>query len=159
MTEKNRIVYETLMKVKNFTKGVSKVQAGFKKLSNLASAFATGFMGSQLLTMFQDWAKEAGKVETVNRSFSRSFGVMASETEASLIKMSTILKRNTSEMKKGAVSFQAFFTGLGFASKASSQMSVDLQKMSVDLASFFGIADANAQKRFLAAFSRFSGSS
>lgn len=151
MTEKNRIVYETLMKVKNFTKGVSKVQAGFKKLSNLASAFATGFMGSQLLTMFQDWAKEAGKVETVNRSFSRSFGVMASETEASLIKMSTILKRNTSEMKKGAVSFQAFFTGLGFASKASSQMSVDLQKMSVDLASFFGIADANAQKRFLAA--------
>ena len=79
MTEKNRIVYETLMKVKNFTKGVSKVQAGFKKLSNLASAFATGFMGSQLLTMFQDWAKEAGKVETVNRSFARSFGVMASE--------------------------------------------------------------------------------
>ena len=37
MTEKNRIVYETLMKVKNFTKGVSKVQAGFKKLSNLAT--------------------------------------------------------------------------------------------------------------------------
>ena len=114
MTEKNRLVFEALLKTGNFSKGVTKIQSGFKKLSNLATG-------------------------------------LADETEASLNKMSQILRRNTSEMKKGAVSFQAFFTGLGFASKASSQMSVDLQKMSVDLASFFGIADANAQKRFLAA--------
>ena len=151
MTEKNRLIFEAILKTRNFNNGVKKVQAGFKQLSNMVTAFSTAFMGAQLLGMFKDWATEAGKVETVNRSFSRSFGVMASEAEASLSKMSTVLKRNTSEMKRGAVSFQAFFTGLGFASKASSQMSVDLQKMSVDLASFFGIADSNAQKRFLAA--------
>jgi len=151
MTEKNRLIFETFLKTGNFSKGVTKIQSGFKKLSNLATGFATGFMGTQLFGMFKEWAEEAGKVETVNRSFARTFGVMADETDASLKKMAQVLRRNTSEMKKGAVSFQAFFTGLGFASKASSQMSVDLQKMSVDLASFFGIADANAQKRFLAA--------
>ena len=151
MTEKNRIVYETLMKVKDFTKGVSKVQAGFKKLSNLAGAFATGFMGSQLLTMFQDWANEAGKLETVNRSFARSFGSLSTEVSESLSNMGETIGRNVRDLKQGAVAFNSFFKGLGFARKESAELSTRLQGLSLDLASFFGMSDQAAQKRFIAA--------
>ena len=49
------------------------------------------------------------------------------------------------------VSFQAFFQGLGFGGKEAANMSMKMQGLSYDLASFFNIQDDNAQKRFLAA--------
>jgi len=151
MTEKNRIVYETLMKVSNFTKGVAKVQAGFKKLANLATGFATGFMGIQLFNMFKEWADEAGKLEIVNRSFARSFGSLDKEVGESLTKIGFSIGRNVKDLKQGAVAFNSFFKGLGFAAKESAELSVKLQELSLDLASFFGMSDQASQKRFIAA--------
>lgn len=151
MTEKNRLIFETFLKTGNFSKGVTKIQSGFKKLSNLATGFATGFMGTQLLSMFKDWATEAGKLETINRSFARSFGNLSKEVGASLNKMGETIGRNERDLRQGAVSFNSFFKGLGFARKESAELSVKLQGLSLDLASFFGMSDQASQKRFIAA--------
>jgi hypothetical protein len=59
--------------------------------------------------------------------------------------------RVDTDVQSGLVSFQAFFQGLGFGGKEAAAFSMKMQGLSYDLASFFNIADDNAQKRFIAA--------
>jgi len=147
----NKLSVFVSLRAEQFNKGLKKVQSGFKGLNRTIGAFSTAFVGQQIFQLGKQFADAAGEMETVERSFARSFAGIADSAENELKKLSSTLGRNETALKKGAISFNAFFRGLGFVSKEAANMSVKMQTLSLDLASFFGIADSNAQKRFLAA--------
>jgi len=147
----NKLSVFVSLRAEKFHKGLKKVQSGFKGLNRTIGAFSTAFVGQQIFQLGKQFADAAGEMENVDRSFSRSFAGIANSAETELGKLADSLNRNETQLKKGAVSFNAFFSGLGFVSKEAANMSVKMQTLSLDLASFFGIADSNAQKRFLAA--------
>jgi hypothetical protein len=151
MNEGNKLVYKTTMDTSGFAKGINSIKSGFKGLSGVTAGFAAGLGGREIFNFVKDLADAAGNLETVNRSFERVFGNLSSAAGEELDKVANALGRSTTALKKGAVSFDTFFRGLGFASKEAADMAINLQKLSLDLASFFGIADENAQKRMLAA--------
>jgi len=147
----NKLSVFVSLRAEQFQKGIKKVQSGFKTLNRTIGAFSTAFVGQQIFQLSKQFADAAGEMETVERSFARSFAGISSSVETELGKLADSLNRNETQLKKGAVSFNAFFSGLGFVSKEAANMSVKMQTLSLDLASFFGIADSNAQKRFLSA--------
>ena len=147
----NKLSVFVSLRAEKFQKGIKQVQSGFKTLNRTIGAFSTAFVGQQIFQLSKQFADAAGEMETVERSFARSFAGISSSVETELGKLADSLNRNETQLKKGAVSFNAFFSGLGFVSKEAADMSVKMQTLSLDLASFFGIADSNAQKRFLSA--------
>ena len=149
--EDNKINIKVGMNTRGFQNGMKTMKGGFKTLNRTIGAFSTAFVGQQIFQLGKQFADAAGEMETVERSFARSFAGISSSVESELKKLAKSLNRNETQLKKGAVSFNAFFSGLGFVSNEAAKMSVKMQTLSLDLASFFGIADSNAQKRFLSA--------
>lgn len=147
----NKLSVFVSLRTEQFQKGMKRVQSGFKTLNRTIGAFSTLLVGQQIFQLGKQFADAAGEMETVSRSFARSFAGISDSAEKDLNKLAESLDRNETQLKKGAVSFNAFFSGLGFVSKEAADMSVKMQTLSLDLASFFGIADSNAQKRFLSA--------
>ena len=134
-----------------FKKGAAAVTSGLQGITKMIKAFSIVAIGRQLFQLGAVFVGAAAKFETVEKSFDRSFAGMAKSTEDSLRKIGDSLNRNMTQLKQGSIAFNSFFSGLGFQSKEAAKMSVSMQKLSLDLASFFGLQDENAQKRFLAA--------
>jgi len=134
-----------------FKKGAAAVTSGLQGITKMIKAFSIVAIGRQLFQLGGVFVDAAAKFETVEKSFDRSFAGMAKSTEDSLREIGDSLNRNMTQLKQGSVAFNSFFNGLGFQSKEAAKMSVSMQKLSLDLASFFGLQDENAQKRFLAA--------
>jgi hypothetical protein len=134
-----------------FKKGAAAVTSGLQGITKMIKAFSIVAIGRQLFQLGAVFVGAAAKFETVEKSFDRSFAGMAKSTENSLKEIGDSLNRNMTQLKQGSVAFNSFFNGLGFQSKEAAKMSVSMQKLSLDLASFFGLQDENAQKRFLAA--------
>ena len=151
MADEQRLIIKTIADTKGFTSGLNRMQSGLKKLGSIFSAVGGVYAASKIFNIGKDLVKVSAELETVNRSFERSFGSLTKTVDTELNQLSESLGRSTTVLKKGAISFNSFFQGLGFASQEASKMSVSMQRLSVDLASFFGIQDANAQKRFIAA--------
>jgi len=151
MADEQKLIIKTIADTKGFTSGLNRMQSGLKKLGSVFSAVGGAYSASRIFTIGKDLVKVSAELETVNRSFERSFGALSNSIELELNKLSDSLGRSTTILKKGAVSFNSFFQGLGFGSQEAANMSVSMQRLSVDLASFFGIQDTNAQKRFIAA--------
>ena len=151
MADEQKLIIKTIADTKGFTSGLNRMQSGLKKLASVFSAVGGAYAASRIFTIGKDLVKVSADLETVNRSFERSFGALSNSIELELNKLSDSLGRSTTILKKGAVSFNSFFQGLGFGSQEAANMSVSMQRLSVDLASFFGIQDTNAQKRFIAA--------
>ena len=151
MADEQRLIIKTIADTKGFTNGLNRMQSGLKKLGSIFSAVGGAYAASRIFNIGKDLVQVSADLETVNRSFERSFGALAKTVENELNAVADSLGRSTTVLKKGAVSFNSFFQGLGFASREAAKMSVSMQRLSVDLASFFGIQDANAQKRFIAA--------
>jgi hypothetical protein len=151
MAEESKLNIIVNLIADKFKKGAAQVTNGLQGINKMLKAFSVVAIGRQIFRLGKDFADAAGQLETVNRSFARSFGGFADDAAVGLNKLSESLNRNLSVLKQGAISFNSFFKGLGFAGAEASKMSVSMQKLSLDLASFYGIEDANAQKRFLAA--------
>jgi len=151
MADEQRLIIKTIADTKGFTSGLNRMQSGLKKLGGIFSAVGGAYAASKIFNIGKDLVKVSAELETVNRSFERSFGSLTKTVDTELNQLSESLGRSTTVLKKGAISFNSFFQGLGFASQEAAKMSVSMQRLSVDLASFFGIQDANAQKRFIAA--------
>ena len=134
-----------------FKKGAAAVTSGLQGITKMIKAFSIVAIGRQLFQLGAVFVGAAAKFETVEKSFDRSFAGMAKSTEDSLKEIGDSLNRNMTQLKQGSIAFNSFFSGLGFQSKEAAKMSVSMQKLSLDLASFFGLQDENAQKRFLAA--------
>ena len=101
------------LRAEQFQKGIKKVQSGFKTLNRTIGAFSTAFVGQQIFQLGKQFADAAGEMENVERSFSRSFAGISSSVETELGKLADSLNRNETQLKKGAVSFNAFFKSFG----------------------------------------------
>jgi hypothetical protein len=140
------------------SKGIKRVQgelksfgASFKSLGRIVSSFQTLFVGAVIFNLVKSLAQAAGAAETTNRRFQRTFKESAVEVQKSTEDIADSTNRAVTKIKSGLVAFNSFFKGLGFAGQESTRFSIGIQKASLDLASFYGIEDDNAQKRFLAA--------
>ena len=126
-----------------------------KRLKSFFSAgIITSFAaigGTAIAGFAKELARTAGRAETVNRAFERTFGDLSNSVRDDVKSISSDFLRATTDIKKGLVSFQSFFQGLGFGSKKASEFSKQVQKASLDLASFYGLTDEGAQKRFISA--------
>jgi len=151
MADEQRLIIKTIADTKGFTNGLNRMQSSLKKLSGVFSAVGGAYAASRIFNIAKDLVNTAAELETVNRSFERTFSDLAGSVEDNLNQVADQIGRSTTSLKKGAISFNAFFKGLGFASKEAANLSVSMQLLSLDLASFFGIQDTNAQKRFIAA--------
>lgn len=151
MADEQRLIIKTIADTKGFTNGINRMQSSLKKLSGVLGSVGVMYVASRIFNIGKDLVNTASELETVNRSFERTFSDLAGSVEDNLNQVANQIGRSTTSLKKGAISFNAFFKGLGFASKEAANLSVSMQLLSLDLASFFGIADANAQKRFIAA--------
>jgi len=149
--EDNKINIKVGMNTRGFQKGMKTMQGGFKKLNGAIGAFSAGFVGTQVFGVVKGLANMAGEAEKTELRFKRVFGNMSTSVSVFSSQLATDLGRVETDVKSGMVSFQAFFQGLGFGGKEAAKMSMKMQGLSYDLASFFNIQDDNAQKRFLAA--------
>jgi len=149
--EDNKINIKVGMNTRGFQKGMKTMQGGFKRLNGAIGAFSAGFVGTQVFGVVKGLADMAGEAEKTELRFKRVFGNMSTSVSVFSSQLSTDLGRVETDVKSGMVSFQAFFQGLGFGGKEAANMSMKMQGLSYDLASFFNIQDDNAQKRFLAA--------
>ena len=149
--EDNKINIKVGMNTRGFQKGMKTMQGGFKKLNGAIGAFSAGFVGTQVFGIVKGLADMAGEAEKTELRFKRVFCNMSTSVSVFSSQLATDLGRVETDVKSGMVSFQAFFQGLGFGGKEAAKMSMKMQGLSYDLASFFNIQDDNAQKRFLAA--------
>lgn len=151
MAEETKLNIKVALDSKNFQKGVKNIQGGFKRLNGTINSFKTAFVGTAVFGVIKGLTDIAGKAEKTELRFKRVFGSMSTEVSSFSSSLASSLGRVDTDVQSGLVSFQAFFQGLGFGGKEAAAFSMKMQGLSYDLASFFNIADDNAQKRFIAA--------
>ena len=151
MAEETKLNIKVALDSKNFQKGVKNIQSGFKRLNGTINSFKTAFVGTAVFGVIKGLTDIAGKAEKTELRFKRVFGSMSTEVSSFSSSLASSLGRVDTDVQSGLVSFQAFFQGLGFGGKEAAAFSMKMQGLSYDLASFFNIADDNAQKRFIAA--------
>jgi beta-N-acetylglucosaminidase len=151
MAEETKLNIKVALDSKNFQKGVKNIQGGFKRLNGTINSFKTAFVGTAVFGVIKGLTDIAGQAEKTELRFKRVFGSMSTEVSSFSSSLASSLGRVDTDVQSGLVSFQAFFQGLGFGGKEAAAFSMKMQGLSYDLASFFNIADDNAQKRFIAA--------
>ena len=151
MAEETKLNIKVALYSKDFQKGVNDIQGGFKRLNGTINSFKTAFVGTAVFGVIKGLTDIAGKAEKTELRFKRVFGSMSTEVSSFSSSLASSLGRVDTDVQSGLVSFQAFFQGLGFGGKEAAAFSMKMQGLSYDLASFFNIADDNAQKRFIAA--------
>ena len=151
MAEETKLNIKVALDSKNFQKGVNDIQGGFKRLNGTINSFKTAFVGTAVFGVIKGLTDIAGQAEKTELRFKRVFGSMSTEVSSFSSSLASSLGRVDTDVQSGLVSFQAFFQGLGFGGKEAAAFSMKMQGLSYDLASFFNIADDNAQKRFIAA--------
>jgi hypothetical protein len=151
MAEETKLNIKVALDSKDFQKGVNDIQGGFKRLNGTINSFKTAFVGTAVFGVIKGLTDIAGQAEKTELRFKRVFGSMSTEVSSFSSSLASSLGRVDTDVQSGLVSFQAFFQGLGFGGKEAAAFSMKMQGLSYDLASFFNIADDNAQKRFIAA--------
>jgi len=146
-----KLTLKTFLESSQFIKGAKKVKTALSNIGKVASTLGATMTTAMAVKGVKAMIELAGEAEKTDLRFKRVFSSMSTEVETFATSLSNDLGRVESDIKSGMVSFQAFFQGLGFGSKEAAEMSKNMQALSLDLASFFQLQDANAQKRFLAA--------
>jgi len=146
-----KLTLKTFLESSQFIKGAKKVKNALGSIGKAASTLGATMTGAMALRGVKAMIDLAGEAEKTDLRFKRVFGSMSSEVNVFATSLSSDLGRVKADVEGGMVSFQAFFQGLGFGGKEAAKYSQKMQALSLDLASFFQLQDANAQKRFLAA--------
>tara|TARA_R110002153_G_scaffold52187_3_gene146426 strand:- start:2240 stop:4339 length:2100 start_codon:yes stop_codon:yes gene_type:complete len=146
-----KLTLKTFLESSQFTKGANKVKNALGGIGKAASRLGATISAAMAVQAVRSMVTFAGEAEKTDLRMKRVFANMSSEVSSFSSQLSGSLGRVESDIQSGLVSFQAFFQGLGFGGREAAKYSQKMQALSLDLASFFQIQDANAQKRFLAA--------
>ena len=146
-----KLTLKTSLESSQFVKGAKKVKTALGSIGKAASTLGATMSAAMAVQAVKAMVTFAGEAEKTDLRMKRVFGSMSSEVDGFATSLSGNLGRVKSDIQSGLVSFQAFFQGLGFGREEAAKYSQQMQALSLDLASFFQIQDANAQKRFLAA--------
>ena len=146
-----KLTLKTSLESSQFVKGAKKVKTALGSIGKAASTLGATMSAAMAVQAVRAMVTFAGEAEKTDLRMKRVFANMSSEVSSFSSQLSGSLGRVESDIQSGLVSFQAFFQGLGFGGREAAKYSQKMQALSLDLASFFQIQDANAQKRFLAA--------
>lgn len=146
-----KLTLKTSLESSQFVKGAKKVKTALGSIGKAASTLGATMSAAMAVQAVKAMVTFAGEAEKTDLRMKRVFANMSSEVSSFSSMLSNDLGRVESDIQSGLVSFQAFFQGLGFGGREAAKYSQKMQSLSLDLASFFQIQDANAQKRFLAA--------
>ena len=146
-----KLTLKTSLESSQFVKGAKKVKTALGSIGKAASTLGATMSAAMAVQAVRAMVTFAGEAEKTDLRMKRVFANMSSEVSSFSSMLSNDLGRVESDIQSGLVSFQAFFQGLGFGGREAAKYSQKMQALSLDLASFFQIQDANAQKRFLAA--------
>ena len=154
--------------ITNVDNSVKKLGSSFKQSQQSATVFGStlaGVLGGNLISnaIFNLSssisslpgvliAAASNAEETANR-FRAVFKDTADEAQAFVDNLASDVGRDPFKIQDSLASFQSFNIGLGFSQEKSLEMSQQLQKLSLDFASFNNITDADAQQRFISALS------
>ncbi|MEM9019936.1 MAG: hypothetical protein AAGC44_05175 [Planctomycetota bacterium] len=114
-------------------------------------ASAVGFVGLGA-AISRSIALGSDMQETVSR-FNAVFRDNADEVNSWADQFTKAVGRSKMQTLDSLSSFQSFFVGLGFSSDRSSDLSIKLQQLAVDFASFNNLSDEDALGRFISAMS------
>ena len=133
--------FNTKIDTKGFNRGLESVNKGLdtvkNSLSGIAKLVATAFSVKVLIDFGKKAIELASDIEEVQNVVDVSFGDMAYQMEAfadSAIKMYGISKLAA---KQTGSTFMAMASGMGLASEAAADMSLQLTALSADMASFY----------------------
>lgn len=139
-----------LADAKPFMKGMDKVLSKAKnaaqKLQKISKAMLIG--GVAVTGAFALVTKRAGDaIETVNK-FEAVFAKQAKAAGKFADALADAVGRSRYEIRDSLSSLQAFFVGLGFGGEAAQDLSQDIEKLTLDFASFYNVQDTDALMRF-----------
>lgn len=143
-----KLTLKTSLESSQFVKGAKKVKTALGSIGKAASTLGATMSAAMAVQAVKAMVTFAGEAEKTDLRMKRVFANMSSEVSSFSSMLSNDLGRVESDIQSGLVSFQAFFQGLGFGGREAAKYSQKMQALSLDLASFFQIQDANAQKDF-----------
>lgn len=85
--------------------------------------------------------------------FTAVFGKEADRTAASVATLADEIGRSENEIRKAMSAYQSIFVGLGFGGERAADMSLQIEKLSLDFAAFHNISDEDSMQRMIAALS------
>jgi hypothetical protein len=135
----------------NVQQSVAHQQKSFNALGNTVRNVIGGVIVFQALRFSKQMVDMASSVEEMQSKSSVVFGRFVSEVRVQLEKFGDTVGRSTFELEQMASSIQDTFVPMGFARKEASQLSVQLTKLAVDVASFNNASDVETMMAFQSA--------
>lgn len=163
MAKVGELVASLELNTKNFDRGVRNAEG---KLSGISSKIKN--VGGQLQAMGGQLTaavtapilgiggaalKAASDAEETQNRFDAIFRNLKSEADSFAEGLGDSVGRTTTEIQNGMAAFGGMAQGFGMADDKALDFAKDLQRLSIDFASFNNISDAEAQQRFIAAMS------
>lgn len=128
-------------------KGTDKASGALSNFDSKISGLVTGGALIAAGYMIADFASEAidaaSDVEEAYGKYNVVFGQFADSTEAALTQIADVTKRSKYDLIEYAATLQDTFVPLGFARGEAAAMSEQLVQLSIDLASFNNVAEAD----------------
>ena len=112
---------------------------------NKLSAGVKGFIQSSI--------RAASDAQEALSAFQQVFGDEASLAAAQAEQLARSVGRSSVEIKAALTSQQAFFVGMGFGKGQARDLSLQMQRLAIDLASFRNLSDEDTINRFRSALS------
>ena len=116
--------------------GASKTMSNFGKDMRNQGALLTATVTTPILALGTGFVKLASDAEETNSKFDAVFKDMAGSADEAFGTLAKTIGRSKTELKGYGATLQDTFVPLGFARDTASEMSIEVVKLSEDLASF-----------------------
>lgn len=121
-------------------------------IGNFASrAFAMA--GNAIKNFLFDSVRVASEANESLSAFQQVFGEQANAAAKAAEDLAKRVGRSATDIKGQLTSQQAFFVGMGFAKDRARELSLQIQELAIDLASFRNLSDEDTINRFRSALS------
>lgn len=131
-------------------KGLKRAEYKLRQFGRRVSAMGRQMMalGAGLAVPLAVSVKAAGDaVETLNK-FEAVFRDQADAAGDFADELADAVGRSRYELRDALASYQAFFVGLGFGAEEARRLSQEMERLSIDFASFYNIQDPDAVEKF-----------
>jgi len=132
--------------------GSDKLTAGLGKLAGALSVAGLLLKAANAAKQFsKDSLEAAARSQELTAKFNTVFGTSAPKATAALEEFGDAVHRSNLDLKEMGADMQNVLVGMGTAREKSSDMSVELVKLAVDVAAFNNAADADVLNNFQSA--------
>lgn len=136
---------------KDTIKATTAAGASFQKLGRVINVAAVGIIALSIGRAGKAAIDLAGDVAEMQSKSAVVFGQFRDQVVADLTEFGSAVGRSSFELEEMASSIQDTFVPMGFARGEAAQLSVDLTKLAVDVASFNNASDTDTMAAFQSA--------